>query len=269
MTDTYQTIMQRASVRSYEDRAVPREVIERIARAGQQAPFTGQMYSFVVTTDRDKREQVAEVFGRLVLRAPVFMLICVDFRKLEKFIAYKGRHNLADDLGMLFLGIQDASYAGQNIVLAAESEGLGSCFLGAAPFAADRLIPMFGLPERVYPLVGLVLGYPAQRPEPRPRIPLEYALFWDEYRDLTEEQVAEAMEVMDAGLIREGYYAQLNARIPLDKGEKDEVGLDEYGWAEHVSRKYGVQGHRITTGPHAHLLNQGIDVERGAGTNEV
>jgi len=261
--DTYRTIMERASVRKYEDRPVPRDVIERVAQAGQQAPFTGQMYSFVVTTDKTRREKLAEVFGRLVLRAPVFMLICIDFRKLEKFIAYKGRRNRAGDLGMLFLGIQDAAYAGQNIVLAAEAEGLGSCFLGAAPFSADKLIPMFGLPDRVYPLVGLVLGYPAEKPGPRPRIPLEYTLFWDEYQDLTEEQVARAMDVMDAGLIREGYYARLNARIPL-VDEEDRVSEDEYGWAEHVSRKYGVHGHRATSGPHNHLKRQGIDIERGA-----
>jgi len=257
--EVYRTIMARASVRQFEDREVPREVIERLARAGQQAPFTGQMYSFVVTADRTKREELAQMFGPLVLRAPVFMLICIDFRKLEKFIAYRGRENRADDLGLLFLGIQDAAYAGENICLAAEEEGLGTCFLGAAPFVADRLVPLFKLPPRVYPLVGLVIGYPAERPQPRPRIPLACALFWDEYRDLTDEDVAAAMTVMDAGLIREGYYAKLNAKIPLrDGGAEDKVTYDEYGWSEHVSRKYGEHGDRNTGRAAAQLRRQGI-----------
>lgn len=255
MGEVMRTIMERASVRQYQDRPVPHEVIARLATAGQQAPFTGQMYSFIATTDATKRQQLAEIFGPLVLRAPVFMLICVDFRKLEKFIAYRNRANLADDMSMLFLGIQDASYAAEHIVLAAEEEGLGSCYLGAAPFVADRLVPLFKLPERVYPLVGLVLGYPAERPQARPRIPAPLALFWDEYSDLTQEQVGQAMAIMDAGLIREGYYSRLNAKIKIE-GE-DKVGYDEYGWSEHISRKYGVHGGR-NTGALAHLAQQGI-----------
>lgn len=251
------TIMNRASVRRFTDREVAPEILERLARAGQQAPFTGQMYSFIVTTDRSRRERLSELFGPMVAAAPVFMLICVDFRKLEKFIAYRGHTNLADDLGLLFLGIQDAAYAGQNIVLAAEEEGLGSCFLGAAPFVADSLVGLFHLPPRVYPLVGLVLGYPADRPGPRPRIPADTCLFWDRYRDLDDDDVARAMAVMDAGLIREGYYAKLQAKIPLLEGE-DRVGYDDYGWSEHVARKYGVHGDKMTSGVYDQLARQGI-----------
>ncbi len=263
--DVYRTIANRASVRRYQKREVPREIIEGLALAGQQAPFTGQMYSFIVTTDQTKRKRLAELLGALVLQAPVFMLICVDFRKLEKFIAYRGRQNQATDIGLLFLGIQDASYAGQNIVLAAEEAGLGSCFLGAAPFVADELAALFNLPERVYPLVGLVLGYPAERPSPRPRIPAKTCLFWDSYHDLTEAEVAEAMSVMDAGLIREGYYAKLKARIPPateeSAGAADPVGYDKYGWSEHVSRKYGVHGGAMTSGVLEQLGRQGIHVK--------
>ncbi len=261
----YETIMRRASVRQYQAREVPRELVERLARAGQQAPFAGQMYSFVATTDPARKARLGEMFGDVVAKAPVFMLICLDFRKLEKFIAYRGRRNKADDLGLLFLGLQDASYAAENIVLAAEEEGLGSCFFGLAPFVADELAAMFRLPRRVFPMVGLTIGYPANRPGPRPRIPGDLCLFWDEYRDLSEEDVARAMSVMDAGLLREGYYAKLGAKIPLPEGEADEVGLDKYGWSEHVSRKYGVWGRDMTSGVLGKLAAQGINLVPGEG----
>jgi len=257
--EVMRTIMERASVRRFTEQPVAHAVVERLVLAAQQAPFTGQMYSFVATMDQEQRQRAAAVLGGLVLRAPVFMLVCVDFRKLEKFIAFRGRRNLSDDLGMLFLGIQDASYAAQNLVLAAEAEGLGSCFLGAAPFRAAPLIEMFGLPERVYPLVGLVLGHPAEHPKPRPRIPLEHCLFWDRYLDLQEDDVARAMSVMDAGMIREGYYAKLGARIPLPSGD-DQVGFDEYGWSEHMSRKYGEHGVSKTAGLQEYLEQQAINV---------
>jgi len=160
----------------------------------------------------------------------------------------------------MFLGIQDASYAAQNIVLAAEEAGLGSCFLGAAPFVADELAELFALPPRVYPLVGLVLGYPAERPPARPRIPTRFCLFRDTYQDLTGNEVAEAMDVMDAGLLREGYYARLNAKIPLRDGRKDRVDYDEYGWSEHVSRKYGEHGREMTSGLLGKLRRRGINL---------
>jgi len=233
------TIMGRSSVRRFQKRPVEKELVERLVRLGQQAPFTGQMYSFLATADEGKRERLRQIFGKLVERAPLFMLVCVDFNKLDKFVAYRDRKMRVDDLNLLFLGIQDASYAAQNLVLAAEEAGLGSCFLGAAPFVARELVDLFGLPERVYPLVGLVLGYPEESPDARPRIPLDQCLFWDEYRELPGEKIEEAMNVMDASLIREGYYAKYDAKIPVEKSRQDQVPLADYGWSEHVSRKYG------------------------------
>lgn len=100
------------------------------------------------------------------------------------------------------------------------------------------LTDMFKLPDRVYPVVGMVVGYPAVKPGPRPRIPTKCVLFKDEYHDLTEDEVADAMSVMDAGLIREGYYRNLGAKIPKPEEGEDTVDYDSYGWSEHISRKY-------------------------------
>ncbi|NLW17970.1 MAG: hypothetical protein GX033_10120, partial [Firmicutes bacterium] len=253
-------ILARASIRKFTEQDVPEELIEQIARAGQQAPFTGQMYACIYTKDPDKRERLSELFGPLVKRGPVFMLYCLDFRKLEKFIAAKGRVNAASDLMMLFLGIQDVAYFAQNMVLAAESLGLGTVFLGAAPNLNAELREIFKLPERVFPVVGMVLGYPAEAPAPRPRIPTKFVLHKDEYFDLAPEDVEEALSVMDAGLIREGYYARLNAKIPKPEPGEDSVGYDKYGWGEHISRKYASRG-PVTSNLHEALRRAGIEIE--------
>ncbi len=234
-------ILNRATTRSFLDKDVPDETLWKLARAAQQAPFTGQMYAFVYTRDKEKKETLSKHLGRFIAQAPVFVLFCLDFRKLEKFIAYKGRENKASDLQMLFLGIQDVSYAAMNFVMAAEALGLGTCFFGGAPMIEPVLSGMFNLPDRVYPLVGMVLGHPAKKPAPRPRIPTSCVLFRDEYHDLDENEVRAAMEVMDAGLIREGYYQSLNAKIPKPEQDEDTVGYDKYGWSEHISRKYARQ----------------------------
>ncbi|MGI6358906.1 MAG: nitroreductase family protein [Bacillota bacterium] len=242
MTAVIDAIMSHASIRRFTDQDVPDELIEKIARAGQQAPFTGQMYACIYTKDKIKRERLAELFGPLITRAPVFMLYCLDFRKLEKFIASKGRTNTASDAMMLFLGIQDVAYFAQNMVLAAESLGLGTCFLGSAPNLDTELRQLFQLPERVYPVVGMVLGYPAESPAARPRIPTQYVLHKDNYHDLSPEDVSDALSVMDAGLIREGYYRSRNSKIPKPEPGEDQVGFDQYGWGEHISRKYARRG---------------------------
>ncbi|MGE5652817.1 MAG: nitroreductase family protein [Bacillota bacterium] len=254
-----ENLLNRASVRRFKDQDVEASVIEAIVRAGQQAPFTGQMYSVVVTKDQSKREEMAKLFGRLPAAGPVFMLICVDFRRLEKFIASKGRTNSYHDDWMMILGIQDASYFAQNIVTAAESLGLGSVFLGAAPWHTERLAEIFALPPRVWPMVGLVLGYPDGRPAARPRIPLNNVLHWDQYRDLDEQEVAHSLSIMDAGLIREGYYRNLNGKIPLRNATDDKVTYDEYGWAEHISRKYGQGGVRAADMKEI-LAKQGVNL---------
>ena len=74
---------------------------------------------------------------------------------------------VTNDLSLLLFGIQDAALMAENMVIAAESLGLGSCFLGAAPYIAAEIIKEYKLPQRVFPLVQLAIGYPAENPPPR------------------------------------------------------------------------------------------------------
>ncbi|MGC1122593.1 MAG: nitroreductase family protein [Candidatus Methanofastidiosia archaeon] len=234
MNAVIDTLMHHRSIRKFTEEKVPESIIETLVRAGQQAPFTGQMYTVIVCTDEEKKRRVAEYF-EMAGKAPVFMLFCVDFRKLEKFVAAKERKNEMEEIALLIFGVQDMAYMAQNVVTAAESEGLGTCFLGGALWV-EELSKIFELPERVVPVVGMVLGYPDQDPPVRPRIPLKCVLNYNVYHDLTDEEVDEALQVMDAGLIQEGYYRKLQAKIPV---ELDGETYDTYGWGEHVSRKYG------------------------------
>jgi nitroreductase len=251
MNHVIDTILHHKSIRKFKDEDVPDSVIEEIVRAGQQAPFTGQMYSVIVCKDKEKKEKLGQNLG-LADKAPVFMLFCADFRRLEKFIAAKGRQNQMEEIALLIFGVQDVAYMAQNVVTAAESLGLGTCFLGAAMWL-EELAEMFNLPERVVPIVGMVLGYPDQDPPIRPRIPLTCVLHYEEYHDPTDEEVDEALQIMDAGLIREGYYRKLNAKIPVE--HEDTETYDTYGWGEHVSRKYGSALKRIQ-GMVTHILKE-------------
>ena len=221
-------MLNRRSVRKYTAKKPSDEVIEAIVRAGQQAPFTSQMYSVLLSRK-----------SKAPFKAPLWFTICVDLYKLQRFMKIRRWDVVTNDLSLLFFGIQDAAYMAENMVTAAESLGLGSCFLGGATYQADRIAEEFKLPLRVFPLVGLVMGYPAEDCPPRPRYPLWFTLFEDEYPEFNDEQVAEAMKVMDDGYLEQNYYRRQKAKIRLENGRPETFTYDDYSWTEHISRKWG------------------------------
>jgi len=146
---------------------------------------------------------------------------------------------VTNDITMLLFGIQDATLMAENMVIAAESLGLGSCFLGNAPNIADKIVKKYNLPRRVFPLVQLAMGYPAENPPPRPRYPLEFFLFEDEYPEFSEETISKAMTEMDEGYLAQDYYRKANFMISLEGERKETFTFDNYSWTEHISRKWG------------------------------
>jgi len=222
-------MLRRKSIRQFSDEEPTREVIEAVVRAGQRAPFAAQLGSLLLKRDRE-----ANPFG-----APLLFTVCVDVHRMERVMEVRRWRRVMCDLATLLLGIQDAAYMAQNMVQAAESLGMGSCYLGAAPYYAARIVEEYALPPRVFPLVQLAMGYPAEDPPVRPRYPLEFSLFEDRYPELDEAAVERAMAVMDDGYLAQDYYRSRNAKIPLGEKREETFGYDDYSWTEHVSRKLG------------------------------
>lgn len=223
------SLLQRSSVRRYTDEEPLDEVIESVVCAGQQAPFAYQLYSVLLS-----RRKESNPFG-----APVLFTICVDAHKLECIMKRRGWQMATNDLTLLLFGIQDAAYMAQNMVAAAESLGLGSCFLGSAPYRADEIIKEFSLPKRVFPLVQLTMGYPAEPEMPRPRYPLAFTLFEDSYPVFDEEAIQAAMKEMDEGYLGYEYYRKAAVQIELENGREETHSPSTYSWTEHISRKAG------------------------------
>lgn len=157
-------LLERKSIRRYRPEAPDDEVVEAVVRAGQQAPFAAQMGSVLLSRDREKHP-----FG-----APLLFTVLVDVHRLERVLGARGWTRKTCDLAILLFGIQDAAYMAENMVIAAEALGLGSCFLGMAPFRAAEIKKEYGLPDRVFPLVQLTMGFPAEEPPPRPRYPFPF-----------------------------------------------------------------------------------------------
>ena len=224
-----ESLLQRKSTRKYRPEMPSDEVIHTIVRAGQQAPFAFQMGSLLLSRQRERHP----------FKAPLLFTLLVDSHRHELVMQRRGWELATNDLSLLFFGIQDAAYMAQNMVTAAESLGLGSCFIGNAPYRSEAIIAEYKLPKRVFPIVQLVMGYPAEERPVRPRYPLDFCLFEGEYPQFSETQIQEAMQAMDEGYIAQDYYKRVNLMIDLQDGKQETYTFDTYGWTEHISRKTG------------------------------
>lgn len=222
-------LMAHRSIRRYTDAAPSDEVVETIVRAGQQAPFAYQMGSVLLSRKPEKNP-----FG-----APLFFTICVDAHRTALVLAERGWQLASNDLHVLLFGMEDAVMMAQNMVVAAESLDLGTCYVGSVQYRSEAIAKEYNLPERVFPVVGLAIGYPAEDPPVRPRYPLEFTLFEDRYPELHAAGVKRAMAVMDEGYLAQDYYKRANLMIPLDEGRKESFTFDDYSWTEHIARKLG------------------------------
>jgi nitroreductase len=228
MNKVIDTMMRHFSVRKYEDRMPSDSEIETIVRAGQQAPFAAQLYSVIMC--RKKKHP----FG-----APLLFTICADFHKMNLIMERRGWSPVSNDMSILIMGFQDASYMAENMIIAGESMGIGSCLLGAAPYMAERIKAEYELPDKVFPMVQLVMGYTAEERPVRPRYPLDFVLFEDKYPQFSDEAIKDAMEAMDKGYLAQDYYRLANAKIKITTGKEDSYTYDDYSWTEHISRKWG------------------------------
>ncbi|MBN2460234.1 MAG: nitroreductase family protein [Candidatus Cloacimonetes bacterium] len=223
------TMIKHKSVRKYKDKVPSDDMIQTIVRAGQQAPFSYQLCSVLLTRNR---EEIPE-------NAPLLFTFCVDSHRLELVMEHRNWKMIMNDLSLLFFGIIDASLMAENMVIAAASLGLGSCFLGNTPYQAEKIVRRYNLPSRVFPLVQLTVGYPAEELPVRPRFPLDFTLFEDSYPVFGEGEIDEAMRIMDEGYLAQDYYRYYNYMVPLSGKKVEAYNFDNYSWTEHISRKAG------------------------------
>lgn len=249
-----QAMLEHKSIRKYSAKVPSDGAVRTVVRAGQQAPFASQMYSVLLSRARTKNP----------FRAPLLFTICIDSHKFERIMARRGWTMATNDLTIMFFGIEDASLMAENMVIAGRSMGLGSCFLGFAMYDADRIAKRYSLPKRVFPLVQLAMGYPAEDPPPRPRYPLEFVLFEGKYPEMDDELISRAMRQMDEGYLEQDYYRRLKAKINLEGGRREGYDYGTYSWTEHICRKWG-QWHPSPDELVAQLRKRGFDISKTKG----
>ena len=185
--DTLSLMQQRRTIRRYSDRAVDETLLNRLLEAAFRAPTTGgmQVYSVVVTRDAEMKKRLAPAhFNQpALMAAPVVLTFCADFNRFVKWCeesrAVPGYENFVSFTTAMI----DALLVAQQFNTAAESEGLGCCYLGTTTYNAPQIAEVLQLPRLVVPVTTLTVGYPAETPEQVERLPLEAIVHHEQYSD--------------------------------------------------------------------------------------
>jgi FMN reductase [NAD(P)H] len=231
--DLYETLMKRRSVRSFEDRPVPDDVVDKLVAAANNAPTGCNIQPLSVVTIREAAGR-AEL-GRMIPRqpwvknAPLAMIFCLDFWRLKRWaelwgVEFRGH----DALSHFLLAYADVMCAAQTVVILAETLGLGSVYVGRLPYVADETREFFGMPTYVFPLMLLCLGYPKTVPRNVPKLSPAVTRHKERYRLLADDEVRNAFDEKYGSL--DENVRKYFEKVLVEAVEADEQG--EEGWLE-------------------------------------
>ncbi len=188
-------IFEHRSIRKYENKEIPVEVMNSILEAAARASNTGnmQVYSIVVTTDEETKEALAPAhFNQpMVKQAPAVLTFCADFNRFNKWCRQRKAEPGYDNFLSFLTAAIDAIIAAQNACLEAEAQGLGICYLGTAIYNPDKIIETLNLPKGVVPVTAVTMGYPSETPELTDRLPLSAIVHYGKYHDFDEAAIDE------------------------------------------------------------------------------
>ena len=181
------------TIRKYKNTPVGEEILREILEAGCRASTTGnmQLYSIIITRDETrKKELVPFHFNQpMVLNAPLVLTFCADFNRFNKWCKLGNAEPGYDNFLSFVTAAIDVLLVAQNVTIAAESVGLGVCYLGTTTYLADKIIDVLKLPKGVIPVTTLTIGWPDEHPEQIDRLPLEAIIHDESYRDYTNEEI--------------------------------------------------------------------------------
>lgn len=200
-----------ASVRQFTDQPIATELLQQLIECGQCAASSSfiQGYSIVRVVDRDKRNTIAVAAGKQqwIIDAAEFLVFCADLKRVEHACIQAGRGQLEGYTEHFLAASVDVALMAQNVLLAAESAGLGGVYIGGIRNDPQVVSDCLQLPELVYPVFGMCLGWPEVKPATKPRLPAQVVLHEDAYRDSVADDVAAYDTVM------RGYYSSRGSNV--------------------------------------------------------
>ncbi len=227
MNSTIESILNHRSIRSYSDQEINQAHLDLILECAQAAPssINGQQMSVIVIRDKETKAKISELAGgqAWIKQAPVFLLFVADFYR-AKLAADKAGESLviAGNMEGTLVGSIDVGLAMGNTIAAAESLGLGTVCIGGIRKSPQEMIDLLGLPDYVYPMVGLCVGHIDQDnvPAKKPRFPKEAVLHTETYNTNIQDII--------------NTYDQTIYSYMSERGE----GQDPHDWSHFIAHVY-------------------------------
>ena len=187
MTDLSTLLRQHRSIRNCHPTPIDPALVEEVcsdAVAGGSSSGNLNSISIVLTRDAERRRRLYELHSEqpMILQAPLVMTVCADWHRTRVWLRQRGaRDNFANFLGY-HVAAYDAMIVAQNACLGFEARGLGICYMGTTLYSLPQLVEFLQLPETVVPVTSIVVGYPAEDPPKRDRLPITSLLHDEFYR---------------------------------------------------------------------------------------
>lgn len=186
---TLETILSHRSIRQFTQQTISEELFQTLIDAGKAASTSNhlQCVSVIRVTDKTIRSALKEISGmQYVLDCPEFLVFCIDFNKHKQLVPT----SQLEWAEVSLIGAVDTGIFAQNVLLAAESLGLGGVYIGALRNNIEQVSQLLNLPDYCVPLVGMCLGYPAQDPDLKPRFPNSIVCHTNQYQTIDHDVFA-------------------------------------------------------------------------------
>lgn len=189
----FETVKNRRTIRKYQPKDISSDLLNDLLETSFRASTMGgmQLYSVIVTRDAGMKERLSPAhFNQpMVKSAPVVLTFCADFRRFSKWCEQRKALPGYDNLMSFMNASMDTLLVAQTFCTLAEEAGLGICYLGTTTYNPQMIIDTLQLPELVFPLTTVTVGYPDGVPAQVDRLPLEAAVHEESYHDYTPERI--------------------------------------------------------------------------------
>ncbi|SIS79852.1 oxygen-insensitive NADPH nitroreductase [Neptunomonas antarctica] len=222
MNPTIDLLNSHRSIRAFTEQPVSQEIINTLVSSGQSAATSSfiQACTVIQIEDKSKRSKLAECAGnqKYVEQAPVFLVFCADMQRHKLACEMHDEEMMSGFTEQFTTATLDCGLFAQNVAIAAESLGLGVVYIGGIRNKIADVSDLLDLPDLVYPVFGMCIGYPDQAPEVKPRLPLAVVLKKDSYINVQDSTLMADYD----NIIREYYRSRTG-------------GNKEMSWSEQIS----------------------------------
>lgn len=189
----FETVKSRRTIRKYQQIDIRPELLNDLLNTSFRSSTIGgmQLYSVIVTKDEVMKEKLSPAhFNQpMVKTAPVVLTFCADLRRFTKWCEQRKAKPGYNNLMSFFNAAMDTLLVAQTFCTLAEEAGLGICYLGTTTYNPQMIIDTLQLPELVFPVTTITVGYPEVIPEQTDRLPSDAIIHQEQYKDYTSEDI--------------------------------------------------------------------------------